>query len=138
MDSLSISVSLNLMVTVLMAFCRCAFECHHCWDLSVSVSVSMCVRVFDSPHLSLHSPCTNLSFFLFFFFFFFFCCCFKRLVSFYTKRLQTVGRISKKTSRYKTYILIIMKILVVNKTNIMLYWHEKKTTNNPNENRGFS
>ena len=51
----------------------------------------------------------------------------------------TVGRISKKTSRYKTHhILIITKILVVNKTNIMLYWHEKKTINNPNENRGFS
>ena len=51
----------------------------------------------------------------------------------------TVGRISKKTSSYKTqHILIITKILVVNKTNIMLYWHEKKTINNPNENRGFS
>ena len=38
----------------------------------------------------------------------------------------TVGRISKKI-RYKTHhILIIMKILVVNKTNIMLYWHENK------------
>ena len=33
----------------------------------------------------------------------------------------------QKTSRYKTHhILIITKILVVNKTNIMLYWHEKK------------
>ena len=42
----------------------------------------------------------------------------------------------QKKSRYKTYhILIIMKILVVNKTNIMLIGMKKKTINNPNENR---
>ena len=49
------------------------------------------------------------------------------LVGILNRITATVGRISKKTSRYKTHrILIITKILVVNKTNIMLYWHEKK------------
>ena len=52
--------------------------CRNCWDLLLSLSVSLCVRVFGTPHLSLPSLRTNLSFFFLFF---------KQLDSFYTKRL---------------------------------------------------
>ena len=40
--------------------------CRHCWNLSFSVSVSLCVRVFSMPHLSLLSLCTTLFFFFYF------------------------------------------------------------------------
>ena len=36
--------------------------CRHCCDLSLLLSLSLCVRVFDVPHLSLLSLCTNLLF----------------------------------------------------------------------------